>query len=253
MNSNKLTWLIIFSMIATLSMIPTAQAETKETRVSIEIIRTVVPIPENYTFPYIHIWKIWCMTGGIGDWAVATNRTRAELADVEIPEGIDDVMFKMYIHENTTGWFVNPYVYGPNTPYNTSVCGATPSPWISSAFGDNASYIYDNVGGAWGGPVDTWKGVIIGGTELSSSRLTYTSVINLPMGHHEFFISAFTKDVVFDGVDKLVEQWVYNTDTFPIYLHQPPEADDDDDNPLSLAFGILSILALSYIAMKKRN
>jgi hypothetical protein len=96
------------------------RAETKDLKISIEVIRSPIALPENETFPYVNVWRIWCMTSGIEDWEPATNRTRAELADVTIPEEIDQVMFKFYIHEAIEGWYINPFYYGETSPLNAT-------------------------------------------------------------------------------------------------------------------------------------
>jgi hypothetical protein len=258
MKTAKLTWLFIGIMIASITVMPApVRAETKAPIITIEIVRSEVNIPDNYTFPYINIWRIWCMTPGIEDWAVATNLTRADLADVEVPDGIDSIMFKFFVEENLTGYYINPYYLGDQTPLDDGDYGYTSDgdPYINAtAWGPTAADVYDNSSDWYTGPIIDWfGGIIIGGTEQASQRLTYTAVQSIPMGRHTYFMSGFTKDCVDDGEDRLVEQWLSTTDYIPMYLYHPPEAEAEEDEPLSLVFGLLALIAVSMITMIRKK
>jgi hypothetical protein len=265
MNTAKLTWLLIATMMATLTVMPAPiQAEATEITIQIEVVTSPWNIPEGETFPYVDIWKIWCMTDGIPGWDVATNLTRDDLADATIPSEIDTVMFKLFVHENLTGWYITPfYLEEDNGEIFNNQSGFTADglPWVSTELGDNASAVYDATGDLntwWFGPViDWWGGILLAGTETSSQLLTYTAVVSFPMGNHIYHLTGITKDCIDDGEGRLVEQWVSCNDYVDIFLHHDDAAARNAptavEEPLSLVFGLLAVLSVSIVTLARKK
>jgi hypothetical protein len=271
MKTAKLTWLFIAVMTASLAFMPAGVAEEWDPpTVKLEIERSPYPLPDDETFPWFNIWKVWVMTDGVtgasgSEFTVAANTTMTEIATLEADyAAVEQISVKIFIHEYIWGWYINDDYWDLTNNGTNGGYTAEGAPYANATtWGPNATEANYNSWFAWndgiyGIPiVDEEYGLLFTGTESDVSQFTTSShVLYLGDGHHIFSLYAYGRDVVANAAGtQLIEAWYEKVESYPININLigKPEEKEEEEEPLSLIFGLIALLSAAMIVQWTRK